>query len=53
LEGSLLAALTVYGRLAGKTNFEFVEYEKCSWSEAIAKEKYQLLSAAASKALLE
>ena len=53
LEGSLLAALTVYGRLAGKNNFELVEYEKCSWGEAIAKEKYQLLCAAASKALLE
>ncbi len=53
IDGSLLAAMTVYGRLSGKTGFDFVDFERCTWKLLIAKEKFKILTEAAAKALLE
>ncbi|HEY6502769.1 MAG TPA: hypothetical protein VIZ28_02225 [Chitinophagaceae bacterium] len=49
--GSVLAALTIYGSLAGKKNFDFIQYENCSWKNEISKDRLNVLVQAAVKAL--
>ena len=51
MDGSVLAALTVYGVLVGKKDFNFVEYSKCSWKADLDKNKFEILVTAALKAM--
>ena len=51
LVGSVLAALTVYGAVKEKGNFNFIRYDKCSWRKEISQEQLETLKAAALKSL--
>lgn len=43
LDGSLLAAMTIYGTLMKKDNLDFLSHEKCSWKKYISKDLHSLL----------
>jgi hypothetical protein len=49
--GSLLAALTVYGTIANKTKFDFIDYTKSPWNLDVEKADFELLRQAASTAM--
>ena len=51
MDGSVLAALTVYGVLAEKNDFNFIRHSKCSWKTEVDKSKFEILAAAALKAI--
>lgn len=51
MDGSVLAALTVYTVLAGKKDFDFIQHSKCSWKDEVDKSKFEILTAAALKAI--
>jgi len=51
LDGSVLAALTVYGTLTEKTDFDFLLNRKSSWKNEIDEKKLVQLKAAALKAM--
>ena len=51
--GSLLAALVVYGVLADKKNFDFIQYDRCFWKSEIGKNYHDELIAAATRAISE
>jgi hypothetical protein len=53
IAGSISAALTIYGSLADKTNFDFIQYDSCSWKNEISKDRLDILKRAASKALVK
>ncbi len=47
LTGSLLAALTLYGAITDKTDFNFVALKNCSWSKDIGENEWiQIVNAA-------
>lgn len=49
--GSVLAALTVYGVLAEKTEFDFIRYKDCSFKEQVSSEQFKTIKKAAVKAI--
>jgi hypothetical protein len=49
--GSVLAALTIYGAVAEKKEFDFIKEEKCSWKNDISKAQSGVLKRAALKAM--
>jgi hypothetical protein len=49
--GSVLAALTVYGAIKEKKDFDFIQYEACSWKKEVSKADFERLKQAALKAL--
>jgi hypothetical protein len=49
--GSVLAALTIYGVLKDKNNFEFINYSNVSWKNEMTAAQYKTLKQAALKAL--
>lgn len=51
LYGSVLAALTIYGSLYDKKNFDFLDQKQCSWGGSISTDKTNLLVKAALKAM--
>jgi hypothetical protein len=51
LTGSVLAALTIYGAVKEKSDFNFIKYEDCSWKKEMDKARFEALKAAALKAL--
>jgi hypothetical protein len=51
LTGSVLAALTVYGAVKEKSDFDFIKYEDCSWKKDLSKAQFEALKTAALKAL--
>ena len=51
IDGSVLAALTVYAVLTSKKDFDFIKHSKCSWKAEIDKSKFEILTEAALKAL--
>jgi hypothetical protein len=51
LMGSVLAALTIYGVLNNKDNFDFIQYETCSWKKEVSKSDFELLKRVALKAM--
>lgn len=51
IDGSVLAALTIYGELMSKTDFNFIVRRKCSWKNDIDETKLNVLKAAALRAL--
>jgi hypothetical protein len=51
IDGTVLAALTVYGALTGKTDFQFLQSTACSWSNMINEGQFLQLCGAATKAL--
>ena len=48
--GSVLAALTIYKVLADKMNYDFIQYDNCSWKDEVSKERLEILKQAALKA---
>ncbi|MBC7872863.1 MAG: SGNH/GDSL hydrolase family protein [Ferruginibacter sp.] len=51
IDGSVLAALVIYGTLAKKSDFDFLDYQKCSWKNDMDKKTLALLKEAATRAL--
>lgn len=51
IDGSVLAALTVYAVLTSKKDFDFIKHNKCSWKAEIDKNKLEILTTAALKAI--
>lgn len=51
MDGTLLAALTLYGTLADKSDFDFIAYRKSSWKNEIEETKMSSLKIAALKAI--
>ena len=51
ITGSVLAALTIYGTVTGKNDFDFIRYKKVSWHNEISKEKLNVLKQAATGSL--
>ena len=49
--GSVLSAMIIYGTLAGKNNFDFIQYGNCTWKDHISQERLKLLKQAALKAM--
>ncbi|MES1220507.1 MAG: SGNH/GDSL hydrolase family protein [Bacteroidota bacterium] len=49
--GSVLSALTIYGRLTNKNDFDFIQYDNCTWKKDISEEKLKVLKKAALKAI--
>jgi hypothetical protein len=49
--GSLLAALTVYGAITSKANFDFIDDTKTSWNLSVGKAQFDVLKKAAAKAM--
>jgi hypothetical protein len=49
--GSALAALTIYGALRDKKDFNFVKYSQLSWKSDVSEAKFEILKQAALKAL--
>jgi hypothetical protein len=47
ITGSVLAALTIYGVIADKMNYDFIQYNNCSWKNEISKERLEILKKAA------
>jgi hypothetical protein len=51
MTGSVLAALTVYGSIMQKDNFDFINYGNCPWNDVVSKRTFTILSHAALKAI--
>lgn len=51
IDGSLLAALTIYAAITGKQNFDFISYDKSSWHDVISAKQMDILKQAAIKSL--
>jgi hypothetical protein len=51
LLGSVLAALTIYGALKDKNDFDFIKHTDVSWKNSVSVEQFNKLKAAALKAL--
>lgn len=51
LMGSVLAAITIYGAISQKNNFDFIEHSKVSWRNDVPVESLSVLKDAAKKAL--
>lgn len=49
--GSVLAALTIYGSIKQKREFNFLHYQKISWKTVISETQFAILKQAALKAL--
>mgnify|MGYP003579082541 FL=1 len=49
--GSLLAALSIYGALTGKSDFDFIDRSTCSWKNEISEAQFHRLKEAATKAI--
>lgn len=49
--GSVLAAITIYGLLAGKNDYNFINYSNCTWKNDISEASLDLLKQAALKAI--
>jgi hypothetical protein len=47
--GSVLAALTIYKVIADKINYDFIQYDNCSWKNEVSKDRLELLKQAALK----
>ena len=51
--GSVLAAMTIYGAIEQKSDFDFVDRSKASWKNEVPEEALVILKEAATKALTE
>ena len=51
ITGTVLAALTIYGAITGKSNFYFISHNSISWNENISKKQLDILKKAAIAAL--
>lgn len=51
IDGSVLAALTIYAAITGKQNFDFICYDKSSWHDVISAKQLGVLKQAAIKSL--
>jgi hypothetical protein len=51
MTGSVLAALTIYGALRDKKDFNFVKYHQLSWKSELSEAKFEILKQAALKSL--
>lgn len=49
--GSVLAAMTIYAVLGGKTDFDFIKREGASWKDSVTEEQLVLLEEAALKSI--
>lgn len=49
MQGSLLAALTIYGTLLEKDNFDFLPYDKLPWKTDVSQEHYKTIQQAAAE----
>jgi hypothetical protein len=48
--GSLLAAMTIYAVLQGKTNFDFIQHNNATWAREVSNEQLMKLKQAAIRA---
>ncbi|HNP96901.1 MAG TPA: hypothetical protein PKJ63_14775 [Cyclobacteriaceae bacterium] len=51
--GSVLAAMTIYGAIEQKSNFDFIDRSRASWKNEVHEEALAILKEAAIKALTE
>lgn len=51
LSGSLLAAMTIYGKLVGKRGIELINHRKFSWGKQVSIETVNILKASAIEAI--
>ncbi len=51
MDGSVLAALTIYAVIAKKKEYKFLQWENCSWKDRIDEKMLNLLKTAALKAI--
>lgn len=51
LSGSILAAMTIYGKLVGKSGIELINHRKFSWRKKVSIETLNILKASAIEAI--
>lgn len=53
MDGSVVAAMVIYGTITGKKSLDFLVYEKCSWTGKIRKDVHNTLLKAATASLMD